>query len=97
MIIIFRNLVKFPARALAATRRSWVAMGAVAMAALTLLVAPVASLATETETETKVHEIATSVGTEGVAIVLAILSALVALLVAVIIIPKAVALIRRFI
>jgi hypothetical protein len=64
-------------------------------AGATMLVLPAASGATETET--KVGEVATQVGTEGVTIVLAILAALVGLLVAIIIIPKAVALIRRFV
>ena len=61
------------------------------------LFVPTAAMATETETEKKVGEIATSVSSEGVVIVLAILSALVTLLVAIIIIPKAIGLIRRFI
>lgn len=70
---------------------------AMCVAAVTMLVAPAASLAVETPTEEKVKTVAEGVGTEGVAIVLAILGALVALLVAIIIIPKAVALIRRFV
>lgn len=67
------------------------------IAGVTMLMLPALSLATETDTEKGVKEVAEGVGTEGVAIILAILTALVALLVAVIIIPKAVALIRRFV
>lgn len=64
-------------------------------AGATMALAPALSQATETET--KVGEVATQVGSEGVTIVLAILAALIGLLVAIIIIPKAVGLIRRFI
>ena len=74
----------------------WSAIAFVAASA-TILVAPAASLALESETAEKVKTVATSVGTEGVEIVLAILTALVALIVAIIIIPKAVGLIKRFI
>lgn len=69
----------------------------VALTAGVLGAAPASSLATEGATATKVKEIATDVGTEGVEIVLGILAALVTLLVAIIIIPKAVGLIKRFI
>ena len=55
------------------------------------------AVAGATETKTKVTEVATKVGDEGVEIVLAILAALVGLLVAIIIIPKAIGLIKRFI
>lgn len=74
-------------------------MGSAILASLTMLILPVASFATEEEsaTEKGVKTVAEGVGTEGVTIILAILTALVALLVAVIIIPKAVALIRRFV
>jgi len=51
----------------------------------------------ESATAEKVKEVAHGVGTEGVEIVLVILTALISLLVAVIIIPKAIALIKRFI
>ena len=61
------------------------------------VVGPAASLATEGATSTKVKEIATTVGTEGVEIILAVLTALVTLIVAVIIIPKAIGFIRRFV
>lgn len=81
----------------ASLRNRYVALCAMAVAGVTMLVAPVASLAAETPTEEKVKTIAESVGTEGVAIILIILTALVGLLVAVIVIPKAIGLIRRFI
>jgi len=75
--------------------------GKVTFALLTLVVgvfaAPALAGATESETTKKVKEVATGVGTEGVEIVLVILTALISLLVAVIIIPKAIALIKRFI
>lgn len=72
-----------------------VALVAFCAAGATMAFVPAISGATETET--KVGEVATQVGSEGVAIVLAILTALIGLLVAIIIIPKAVALIRRFV
>ena len=74
----------------------WSAVAFLAASA-TVLIAPAVSLAEESETTKKVTTVATNVGTEGVEIVLAILTALVALIVAVIIIPKAVGLIKRFI
>jgi uncharacterized membrane protein YjjB (DUF3815 family) len=71
---------------------------AVAFLTAAIMVAvPSAALATETETEKGVHEIATNVSTEGVQIILAVLAALVALIVAVIVIPKAIGFIRRFV
>ena len=82
---------------LATANRKRVAFVALLTMAALMALAPVSALAVETETETKVKEVATNVGTEGVTIVLAILAALVGLIVAIIIIPKAVALIRRFI
>jgi len=75
--------------------RRWAAVVAFGAASLTLVAGP--ALAGATETETKVKEVAEKVGTEGVSIVLLILTALVGLLVAIIIIPKAIALIRRFV
>lgn len=77
--------------------RSRMGLIGAALAAMVVTAFPMAALATETETETKVKEVATQVGSEGVVIVLAILSALIALLVAMIVIPKAVALIKRFV
>jgi len=68
-----------------------------AVMAVILAVLPMAALATETETEKGVKEITTSVSTEGVAIILAVLTGLVALIVAVIVIPKAIGFIRRFV
>jgi hypothetical protein len=67
-------------------------VGAVVMVAF-----PAAALATESGTASGVKTVAANVGSEGVEIVLAILTALVGLIVAVIIIPKAVGLIKRFI
>jgi hypothetical protein len=55
------------------------------------------AVAGATETKEKVGEVASKVGSEGIEIVLAILTALVGLLVAIIIIPKAIGLIKRFI
>lgn len=77
--------------------RTRVYMACSVVSAALFVALPAAAGATATPTETKVGEIATSVGTEGVEIVLAILAALVSLLVAIIIIPKAVGLIKRFI
>jgi hypothetical protein len=92
---MFKSLVRFPVTAVKAARTR--VFMAVSFVLALMAVAPAASLATATPTETKVGEIATSVGSEGVEIVLAILAALVSLLVAIIIIPKAVGLIKRFI
>jgi hypothetical protein len=58
---------------------------------------PSSALAVETEGETKVHEVASQVGSEGITIVLAVLGALVGLIALVIILPKAVKFIKRFI
>ena len=67
------------------------------VAAMVLVAFPAMSMATESATASGVKSVASSVSTEGVEIVLAILTALAALIVAIIIIPKAVGLIRRFI
>ena len=73
-------------------------LGASAFVAASLIVFPVAAMATEESAATKgVKKVAEGVSSEGVEIVLAILGALVAILVAVIIIPKAIGLIKRFI
>ena len=85
------------AKALSTGRNRTVAFVSMAVTAALMVMAPVSALATETATEEGVKKVAEGVGTEGVTIILAILTALVALLVAVIIIPKAVALIRRFV
>jgi hypothetical protein len=74
----------------------WVTAVAFCTAALVVTM-PAIAAAEAGETKEKVKEVATKVGSEGVEIVLAILTALIALLVAVIIIPKAVGLIKRFI
>lgn len=55
------------------------------------------ALATESATAEKVKTIASTVSSEGVEIILAVLAALAALIAAVIIIPKAIGFIRRFI
>ena len=78
------------------SRTRMLAFGASIGAGL-MVALPSASLATETETEKGVHEVATKVSEEGVVIVLAVLTALVGIIVAIIIIPKAIALVRRFI
>ena len=78
-------------------RNKLVALFAFSAATATVLVGPAGALATESETAKKVKEVATNVGSEGVEIVLIILTALVSLLVAIIIIPKAIGLIKRFI
>jgi hypothetical protein len=59
------------------------------------VVAP--ALATESEGSKKVKEVTTSVSTEGVEIILAVLGGLVALIALSIILPKAIGFIRRFI
>ena len=82
---------------LVSNTRYRVAMFSAAVAAAVMAAAPMSALAVETETEKGVKEVATQVSSEGVTIVLAILTALVALIVAIIVIPKAVALIKRFI
>jgi len=93
---MFKNLISFPARAVTKTR---FAVGAATafVAAAVMVASPMAALATESETEKKLHEVTTQVGSEGVAIVLAILGGLVALIAAIIIIPKGIAMIKRFI
>ena len=93
---MFKNLVSFPKRAVTKTRLVVASVATVVAAAL-VAVLPVAALATESETEKKLHEVTTQVGTEGVAIVLAILGGLVALIAAIIIIPKGIGMIKRFI
>jgi hypothetical protein len=73
-------------------------VGLAVFAALTALMAFAGpALATESATETKLKTVAEQVGSEGVSIVLVILGAITALIVAIIVIPKAVSLIKRFI
>jgi hypothetical protein len=74
----------------------YVALCSVLALALMALV-PGAALATESPTAEKVKEVATKVSSEGVEIILIVLTALVTLIVAVIIIPKAIGFIRRFV
>jgi hypothetical protein len=62
-----------------------------------MVLSPLSAMATETETEKGVHEVATKVSEEGIEIILAVLTALVALIVAVIVIPKAIGFIKRFV
>lgn len=90
------KVTKFMRAVVSSTKARYLSV-CVALTAAVLASAPASSLATEGATATKVKEIATDVGTEGVEIVLGILAALVTLLVAIIIIPKAVGLIKRFI
>lgn len=90
---VLRNMVS---SVLAAPRRM-VALGAAALAASVVVALPGMALATETPTEEGVKTIATNVSTEGVKIILIVLTALVALIVAVIVIPKAIGFIRRFV
>jgi hypothetical protein len=77
-------------------RVKWLAACTVVGAAFMAAV-PMAALATESETETKLKTVTTQVSTEGVSIVLAILAGLVALIAAIIIIPKGISMIKRFI
>jgi hypothetical protein len=72
-------------------------VGMCALVFSALLVGPAGALATESAGETKVKEVATQVSSEGVSIILAILGALVTLIALVIILPKAVKFIKRFI
>ena len=76
--------------------RAKVGAAALGVAGLILAAGPVAAMAT-TPTETILGEVTTQVGSEGVSIVLAILGGLVALIAAIIIIPKGIGMIKRFI
>jgi hypothetical protein len=84
-------------RFLVSVRTRYVALVAFVAAFLTLAVSPLAALAVETETEKKIGTVTTQVSSEGVSIVLAVLAGLAALIAAIIIIPKAIGMIRRFI
>ena len=55
------------------------------------------ALASASETEEKLKSLSESISTEGVKLILIVLTALVALIAAVIIIPKAIGFIRRFV
>lgn len=74
----------------------WAALCLAVVAAVPLLV-PAAALAVESPTEEKLKTVTTQVSSEGVSIVLAILAGLVALIAAIIIIPKGIGMIKRFI
>lgn len=93
---MFKNLVSLPKRVLTSTRMAVGAATAFVAAAI-LVASPVAALAVESETEKKLTTVTSQVSTEGVAIVLAILGGLVALIAAIIIIPKGISMIKRFI
>jgi hypothetical protein len=67
------------------------------VAALVIGALPALAGAVETPTEEGVKKAGESVSSEGVTIIIALLSAMVALIVAVIVIPKAIGFIRRFI
>lgn len=68
-----------------------------ALAALALVALPGLALAVETPTEEKIKTVTTQVSSEGVSIVIAVLAGLAALIAAIIIIPKAIGMIKRFI
>ena len=93
---MFKNLISFPVRVVTKTRVALVAASAFVAAAVIAAV-PVAALATESATEEKLKTVTTQVSTEGVSIVLASLAGLVALIAAIIIIPKGIGMIKRFI
>jgi hypothetical protein len=93
---MFKSLISLPTRVFASVNKRVLAVSTFVFGAL-LAAVPASALATETETEKGVHEVATNVSTEGVTIVLAVLTALVGLIVAIIIIPKAIGLVKRFI
>lgn len=81
--------------------RGLVSQGRAAKVAVTMLVISAfvvsPALAVESEGAKKVKEVTTSVSTEGVEIILAVLGGLVALIALSIILPKAIGFIRRFI
>jgi hypothetical protein len=70
-------------------------MGVIALVISAFVAAP--ALATESEGSKKVKEVTTTVSSEGVEIILAVLGGLVALIALAIILPKAIGFIRRFI
>ena len=74
----------------------WSALCLAVAVAVPLLI-PGAALAVESPTEEKLKTVTTQVSSEGVSIVLAILAGLVALIAAIIIIPKGIGMIKRFI
>lgn len=90
------SLVKMVSKGLTGARSRWTAF-CVMCFAVALAAVPGVALATETATEEKIKAVTSQVSTEGVSIVLAVLTGLVALIAAVIIIPKAIGFIRRFV
>jgi energy-converting hydrogenase Eha subunit E len=90
------SLVSAVRRVFAQAQAKHVAFCAAATAVV-LGALPAVASATESASETKIKEVATQVGTEGVSIVLLILGALVGLIALVIIVPKGVKMIKRFI
>ena len=93
---MFKAIVRLPARAFTSARVAVASVAAFCAAAL-IVAFPVAALATESETEKKIGTVTTQVSTEGVSIVIAVLGGLAALIAAIIIIPKAIGMIKRFI
>jgi hypothetical protein len=93
---MFKNIVSLPVRMLSSVRGR-VAAASAFIAAAIVVAAPAAALATESATEEKLKTVTTQVSSEGVDIVLAILAGLVALIAAIIIIPKGISMIKRFI
>lgn len=92
---MFKAIVRLPARAFTSARVAVASVAAFCAAAL-IVAFPVAALA-ESETEKKIGTVTTQVSTEGVSIVIAVLGGLAALIAAIIIIPKAIGMIKRFI
>jgi len=90
-----KSLINTLRSAVQTTRYQFLAVCVFVVASLGVL--PALAGATETEGEKKVGEVASKVGEEGVTIILAVLTALVALIALVIILPKAIGFIRRFI
>ena len=94
---MFKAIVRLPARAFTSARVAVASVAAFCAAAL-IVAFPVAALAlAESETEKKIGTVTTQVSTEGVSIVIAVLGGLAALIAAIIIIPKAIGMIKRFI
>lgn len=91
------SLVRLLIQGFAGAKQKVTFLVALCIAVAMTAVMPVLALATETETESKIKAVTTQVATEGVSIILAVLTGLVALIAAVIIIPKAVGFIRRFV
>jgi hypothetical protein len=82
---------------LTASRNRVAGVLAAVAAFATLLIVPAAGLAVESEGAKDVKTITTQVSSEGTEIILAVLAGLVTLIALVIVLPKAVGFIRRFI